>query len=151
MERAKPHDAKEITALTMRSKEHWNYGKDQIEAWREDLTISSAYIEENQVYTLVENEKLIGFYAYDSLNEFEVQLNFLFVDPIYIGKGYGKKIMQDFLHRMVKSTYKKVKLDADPNAIAFYKRLGFTVTGRKESSLKGRYLPIMELGLDKID
>ena len=36
-------------------------------------------------------------------------------------------------------------LDADPNAESFYARFGFTQVGQLQSSIKDRFLPIMEL------
>lgn len=33
-------DAQRLTALTIRSKSHWNYTKEQIESWREELKIT---------------------------------------------------------------------------------------------------------------
>ncbi|AYN02731.1 GNAT family N-acetyltransferase [Chryseobacterium sp. 3008163] len=41
---------------------------------------------------------------------------------------------------------KKITLDAEPNAKNFYKTFGFQTVGQLESSIKDRYLPIMELG-----
>ena len=64
IERTTKNDAKELTELTIRSKSYWNYGKEQIEEWREELTITEKYIDENQIYKLVANNSLIGFYAY---------------------------------------------------------------------------------------
>ena len=33
---------------------------------------------------------------------------------------------------------------ADPNAIQFYEKNGFEIIAKNESSIKGRYLPIMQ-------
>ncbi len=138
-------DAKDLTELTIRSKSHWNYGKEQVEGWREELTITKKYIENNQIYKLVIEGLLIGFYAYQAENETDIKLNYFFVEPKYIGKGYGKLLMIDFLQRIQNSKFERVILDADPNAEKFYNKLGFRVIGKLESSIKDRYLPIMEL------
>ena len=135
--------AKELTELTIRSKFYWNYEEKQIERWKEELTITAKYIEENQVYKLIDNEVLVGFYAYNPENNTDIKLNFLFVEPKFIGKGYGKILMMDFLKRLEKTKFKRVILDADPNAENFYSRLGFRVIGKLKSSIKDRYLPIM--------
>ncbi len=45
-------DAIALTGLAIRSKSHWNYKQEQIEEWREELTITVEYIEDNQVYKL---------------------------------------------------------------------------------------------------
>ena len=140
-------DAKDLTKLTIRSKSHWNYGKKQIEKWKEELTITEKYIFENQIYKLIVDNLLIGFYAYQPENETVIKLNYLFIEPKYIGKGYGKILMMDFLQRIENSKFEKIILDADPNAEVFYRKLGFRVIGKLKSSIKNRFLPIMELKL----
>ncbi|MDY8134454.1 GNAT family N-acetyltransferase [Aquimarina sp. 2201CG5-10] len=142
-------DAEEITELTIRSKSYWGYSKEQIEEWRDDLTITPKYIDDNEVYRLVENETLIGFYAYNPENKTDVKLNFLFIDPESIGKGFGKILITDFLHRVEKTDFKRVILDADPNAEKFYLQMGFQVIGKLKSSIKDRFLPIMAMDLKK--
>lgn len=144
IEKAIPTDSEVITELTLRSKAYWNYDPAQVEAWRGDLTVSAEYIEANQVYKLMLNEECIGFYAYRALNDALVKLDFLFVEPKCIGKGYGKVLMNHCLQDLAQSNYQIVRLDADPNAEAFYKRCGFEVVGQLESSIKDRFLPIME-------
>lgn len=147
IETATRKDAEALTVLTIESKSYWGYGHQQIEAWRDELTITPAYIDENFVYKLVNKETLIGFYAYNSENEETLKLNFLFIAPEYIGKGYGKLLLNDFLARIQKNKYKRILLDADPNAQKFYEHLGFKVIGKLKSSIKDRFLPIMEMKL----
>lgn len=141
--RAQTTDAEDITALTIRSKAYWNYPKEQIEQWRSELTISAKYIEAHQVFKLVKGKVLLGFYTYQAQNNSEVKLNFFFVEPAYIGKGYGKLLMLDFLERMGESDFKYISVDADPNAEVFYSKMGFQVIGQLESAIKDRFLPIM--------
>lgn len=138
-------DAEKITELAIRSKDYWNYGAKQIEEWRDELTITSKYIDENQVYKLTATDELIGFYAFKPKNQKVVILDFMFIEPAYIGKGYGKILMTDFFKRIEKTEYEKVILDADPNAEKFYERNGFKVVGKLKSSIKDRFLPIMEM------
>ena len=54
--RAQKNDAKHLTELTLRSKNYWNYGEQQIEEWKEELTISEDYIEENEIFQLINYE-----------------------------------------------------------------------------------------------
>lgn len=143
-------DAKDLTNLTIRSKSYWNYGEKQIEAWREELTITEKDIRNNQIYKLVNDSSLIGFYGYELENEADIKLNYLFVDPNYIGKGFGKILIEDFLQRIKITKVNRVILDADPNAEKFYEKLGFRVIGKLKSSVKDRYLPIMELKLNPV-
>ena len=144
IERVKTTDAEEITELTIRSKDFWGYGKKQMEEWREELTITPKYINENQVFKITKDESLIGFYAYSPMNPNIVKLNFLFVEPNFIGKGYGKILMNHFLNRIENDNFKIATLNADPNAEKFYKNFGFEIVGKLDSSIQDRFLPIME-------
>jgi N-acetylglutamate synthase-like GNAT family acetyltransferase len=145
IEEAKTFDVNELTELTIRSKSHWNYSKKQIEEWKDDLTITSDYINEKEVYKLIDNKSLIGYYSYFKLNEIDIKMENLFIEPKYIGQGYGKFLMSDFLQRIKEAGFKKVTLDADPNAEKFYSYIGFHIVGQLESSVKDRFLPIMEM------
>ncbi len=140
---AKRTDAKQITELTLRSKAYWNYDAKQIEAWKDELTTTAQHIDEHNVYKLVEGDTLIGFYAYYFENEKEINLDNCFVAPEYIGQGFGKILMLDFLKRIEATQAEKVILVADPNAEKFYECMGFQSVGKRESSIKGRFLPIM--------
>ena len=148
IEKALKKDAQYLTELTIRSKSYWNYSQKQIEAWRDELSISESYIVENIVYKLTENNTIMGYYSYYELNKSEVMLENLFVEPQYIGKGIGKRLMSDFLNRVINSNYQKVLLDADPNAENFYAKLGFKVIGKRKTSIKNRFMPIMEKQID---
>jgi len=142
--KAKNTDAGALTELTFRSKLHWGYTEDQIEGWKEDLTINSDYVDNNEVYKLLVDEKLVGFYAFLPEMDTKVELNFLFVAPEFIGKGFGKILITDFMDRLKNLNYNQVVLTADPNAEAFYKRVGFKVIEKLSSSIEGRFLPVME-------
>ena len=145
IERANKTDAEKITELTIRSKDYWNYGAKQIEEWSDELTITSKYIDENHVYKLITTNELVGFYAFQLINQKVIKLDFLFIEPMFIGKGYGKVLLTDFLQRIKKTEYEKIILEADPNAEKFYERNGFKVVGKLKSSMKDRFLPIMEM------
>ena len=147
IEKATKQDSKKLTELTIRSKSHWNYSKEQIENWRDDLTISDTYILEKEVYKLTNGNELIGFYSYFNLNNLEVKLDNLFIDPKFIGKGFGKMLMSDFIKRIQKTKSNRVILEADPNAEKFYGKIGFEVIGKLDTSIKNRFLPIMEIKL----
>ncbi|MEM8525729.1 MAG: GNAT family N-acetyltransferase [Bacteroidota bacterium] len=144
IQKAQLNDANRLTDLCIRSKSFWGYSREQIEIWREELTITEAHIQNQEVYMLVDGD-LIGFYAFSKISAQKVKLNYLFMEPKYIGKGYGKQFLMNFIDRARNLNYETVTLDADPNAEYFYKKQGFQVVGQLASSIEGRFLPIMEL------
>ena len=135
-----------LTEITKKSKAYWNYSEEQIEKWSDALTISSEYISENETYKLVIDDQIIGYYSF-VVNDCIATLDNMFISPEYIGRGFGKILMNDFMERISKTENKKIVLEAEPNAESFYKKFGFTVTSKIESSIKERFLPIMEIDL----
>lgn len=71
----------------------------------------------------------------------------MFLVPEKIGQGLGKKMMIDFMERAHLAGCSKVALDAEPYAKEFYLKMGFEEIGQIESSMAGRFLPIMEKSL----
>ena len=55
--------------------------------------------------------------------------------------------MNDFLERMRNEKCQKIILDSEPNAEQFYQKIGFTKIGEFETSIKNRFMPIMEMNL----
>jgi len=147
VEKANRIDHKELTDLTKKSKSYWGYSPDQIKKWNDELTITQEYVYKNDVFKLSDNGKIIGYYSYLRLILNTVKLDNIFIHPEYIRKGYGKFLMENFIERMKKNGYKKITLDSEPNAEGFYKKFDFTVVGKLESSIKDRFLPIMEKGI----
>jgi GNAT superfamily N-acetyltransferase len=144
--KATPQDANALTILTLQSKAHWGYTPQQMAAWQEQLTITPAYIKSHEVYKLVEHETITGYYSYYT-DAGATVLDNLFVLPVYIGKGFGRQLLEDFLIRTKAAGTSKITADADPNAEGFYTAFGFKTIGYKVTQIEGRFLPVMELML----
>ena len=142
--RAESKDHQVLTEITKKSKAYWGYSAEQMEEWSDSLTITEDYIRNNEVYYLSINNSKIGFFTYLNLNEKSVKLDNLFVLPSEIGKGYGKLLMNNFLNKIRETKVKSIILDADPNAEKFYESFGFVKIKEIETSIKDRFLPIME-------
>lgn len=148
IEKANSDDHKILTEITKKSKAFWGYSEEQMVQWNDVLTITKEYIQTNFAYKLIKENQVIGYYSYFNADTYIVKLDNLFVLPEYIGKGFGNYLMDDFLNRINENRdIKKVLLDADPNAEKFYQRFGFETIGQLETSIKNRFLPIMELRL----
>lgn len=148
IEKAQRNDDKILTEITKKSKAFWGYSEEQIEIWSEFLTVSTTYIETNSVYKLVVDDKILGYYSFLYEDKQTIKLDNLFVLPECIGKGFGRILINDFLIKVKKITeVNKIILNSEPNAEMFYAKLGFVKVGQIETSIEGRYLPIMELNL----
>jgi GNAT superfamily N-acetyltransferase len=100
IKKASINDNEVLTEITKKSKAYWGYSEEQILEWNNNLTISTAYIETNCVFELVNDHKIVGYYSYIIKEKKNVILDNLFILPEYIGKGFGKYLMNDFLNRM---------------------------------------------------
>jgi len=145
IQKAKLEDHIHLTEITKKSKAYWGYSEKQIEKWSNNLTITADYIETNSVFNLIDETQIIGYYSYIKLENNQVELDNLFVLPEYIGKGFGTLLMKDFLERMRNEKCKRIILDSEPNAEQFYQKIGFTKIGEFETSIKNRFMPIMEM------
>ncbi len=141
---AVPEDHSVLTTITKLSKGYWGYSAEQLLLWAEDLTITEQHIRENIVINLAEADEIVAYYSMSPLMGTKVRLNNLFILPKAIGKGYGRSLLQHAIKGAENLGAKVMELDADPHAEAFYKKFGFEVVGQKESSIPGRFLPIMQ-------
>lgn len=145
--RANIEDHSTLTKITIQSKAHWGYSAEQMKLWTNDLTITPDYIEKNDVYNLVVDDEIIAYYSIHRTAKDEVLLDNLFISPTHIGKGFGRLLLNDFLDRMKAKGVSEVKLYSDPHSEDFYRHFGFEVIGKMETSITGRFLPIMKRSL----
>jgi predicted GNAT family N-acyltransferase len=147
IEKANIFDDEILTEVTKKSKAYWGYSKEQILLWNDNLTISKDYIKNNHIFKLINESKIIGYYSYIIETEKNIKLDNLFILPEFIGKGFGKYLVNDFLNRMRKDKFEKIVLNSEPYAEQFYIKIGFKKTGEFETSIKNRFMPIMEMCL----
>jgi GNAT superfamily N-acetyltransferase len=143
IEKATNTDHQILTQITKKSKAFWGYSEEQIEIWSKFLTVTSSYIDANTVYKLSVEDQIVGYYSFFNQDEKTIKLDNLFVLPEYIGKGLGRLLMEHFLLNINKAN--TITLNSEPNAEPFYSKLGFVKVGEIETSIKDRYMPIMEL------
>jgi ribosomal protein S18 acetylase RimI-like enzyme len=143
-----PEQADELSRIALASKAHWGYPQRWLEIWSPQLTFSPEYFEQNEGWVAISEDRLIGFYTLQEENG-NASLENLWVLPEYIGKGVGKKL---FLHAVELSRqrgYEILRLEADPNAVGFYEKMGMKQAGEHQYEVDGqpRRLPILEMKL----
>jgi N-acetylglutamate synthase-like GNAT family acetyltransferase len=149
IQKANPDKHRTLTEITKKSKAHWGYSDEQMVIWSEFLTVTKEYIETKSVYNLIVDDQIVGYYSFFYESENTIKLDNLFVLPEFIGKGFGKILMNDFFIRLKNIDVEKVVLNSEPNAENFYTKFGFLKVGQIETSIKDRYLPIMELNFSE--
>ena len=149
---ALPSEVEQLSKLAFRSKAHWGYSDRFMQACLEELTIEEHYIENNPTFVIENTRDIIGFYSLEHISVSEVELSFLFVDPDFIGKGYGRQLMMHAQEKARHLDYSKMIIQGDPNAERFYHSAGGSVINTKQSgSIPNRELPIFCINLEKSD
>lgn len=149
--RARIDECDRLTKLTFRSKAHWGYDDAFMASIKSELEVRPAKFEPDfHVYVLEENGKLLGFCSLIPTGRETVEMEDLFLEPAYIGKGYGKMLWDFSVNLARELGYTTLTLVAEPFAEPFYARQGAVRTGEKRSAfVPGRTLPLMEYRLSK--
>lgn len=136
-----------LSDLALRSKGHWGYDDAFLEACRDDLTVSSSVAGEAVVAEVA--GVVAGFHLLEEAGPDGVgRLDMLFVDPIHIGSGLGRVLLDDAIAHATSRGWVVLRIDADPGAEGFYLRMGARRTGEVPSgAIPGRRLPQLELDL----
>ena len=145
---AVPEEASLLSELAMRSKAHWGYSAEFMEACRAELTIREADVSRDGYLCNVAEQggTILGYYALQDESGGVYELDALFVDPPYIGSGVGRSLVQHAAQVLSERGAKRMVIQGDPNAITFYKAAGAVQIGSRESeSIPGRQLPLFEL------
>lgn len=140
--KGQPSESELLSDLALRSKAYWGYSQEFMDACRKELTYSPEDIQSNHIFVAEIDNSIVGFYALTILSPIEIELEALFVEPAYIGQGYGRKLIDHAKTISHKSGKQVMIIQGDPNAASFYLAVGGKLTGEREStSIPGRYLP----------
>ena len=121
--RATVDDAATLTNIAHEAKRYWGYPEHWIKHWESELTISSDFVNENEVYVMAGDEEVRGFYALVVRND-KAELEHLWVAPKHIGTGVGKELFVHAMQQAAGRNVSEVEISADPNAEGFYKKMG---------------------------
>jgi N-acetylglutamate synthase-like GNAT family acetyltransferase len=145
---ARTDEADTITEIALRSKAYWGYSDAFMARVRAELTLTPEFIERNPTFVSEVDGKIAGFYSLKDLGDGVVDLYYLFVAPEAIGGGHGKRLLLHAFETARASGFREMLVEADPNAEAFYAKMGMTRCGQRESSVEvGRVLPLLRLAL----
>lgn len=96
----------------------------------------ATYFPHLDVRVWTDDEKIIGFSGVDG-----TKLEMLFLDPVYIGKGYGKQVVTSLVKE---NNIQFVDVnEQNYSAKAFYFAMGFEEYSRSEVDDAGRVYPIL--------
>ncbi|GAA0459511.1 MULTISPECIES: GNAT family N-acetyltransferase [Alkalibacillus] len=136
-------DCNRLSTIAYNSKSYWGYSQDFLDKCKEDLTVTVEYIKNNPTYVMIEGKEIVAFYSFSLSNE---QLDALFIDPVYIGKGFGQLLWIDLMKRVKELGVKQFTIDSDPGAEGFYLKMGAEKVGYTPSTVfPQRSLPLLKV------
>lgn len=146
---AKPEQAHLLTQIALAAKRHWGYPERWMDIWKPDLTFSPEYFRENESWTAELHGAPVAFCTLVE-KDGTAWLENLWVSPDVHGKGIGKRLFLHAADVARQRGYRTLQLEADPNALGFYEKLGMRQVGERQSQIEGqpRILPVMEISLD---
>lgn len=126
IQKALPSDAQLLANLEIRSESYWGYSSEFMEKFKEIYLITEAFSINNPTYILKEDDHIIGFYGLLQ-KENENSLEYFFIDPWFIGKGYGKMLWEHTIQTCKKLKIKEFTIITSPDARGFYFKMGATI------------------------
>lgn len=147
--RARPVEAERLTEIAHAAKRYWNYPEAWIREWRDPLTVTRASIETQRMFVAEADGVIAGFYALSGAGPV-VELEHLWIDPGYIGRGLGRRLVEHCKREARARGAERIEIDSDPHAEPFYVRVGAHRIGGTPAPMEGdesRYLPRLALVL----
>lgn len=141
---AEGYEASELSRIAIESESFWGYDSDFMEKFKNSYQVTEEFIKKNPTFILHENGRIIGFYALLIYHKGST-LEFFYIKPQYIGKGYGKKMWNHLTNYCKENSINDFTLVTSPQAKEFYEKMGAIPIGEVESLLKkGRKIPILK-------
>jgi GNAT superfamily N-acetyltransferase len=142
-----PTEAAALSNLAMRSKAHWGYSAEFLEACRASLTVTPDDLATGRHLVAEIDGHLAGFAGLEGSPP-EGQLTDLWVDPAVMGRRVGRALFEAITLRAERLGFQALLIDADPHAEAFYLHLGAQRIGENPSTvIPGRALPLLRYAL----
>ena len=148
--KARADEAEALSELCRRSKAHWGYDAAFMRLSSSALQVPAAAIVEGSVLVAVDAADLpVGIAACRPLAaDGDFDLSHLFVEPTVLRGGIGRALFAAACAWCAERGGKRLTILSDPNAVAFYRRLGALPIGHAPSdAIPGRMLPLLQYRL----
>lgn len=137
-----------LTALCIRSKAHWGYDAEFMRLSAASLRVRSTDIALGRVLVAADGkDRAIGVASMIPEGN-SADLDLFFVDPPFLGRGVGRVLFEAAARSARLYGARALTILADPNAAAFYERMGARFLRNAPSdAVPGRTLPLYEYDL----
>lgn len=155
--RARPEECGALTEITFAAKAYWQYPKQYYTIWRDQLTITGHYIEENHVYLAERDNAIIGYFSVIDVRgdfcsgpvvvEKGYWLEHIFIRPGEMYKGVGSVLMEQVRQLCREQGAAFFRLFCDPYSQGFYEKHGAVLVGEVPSSVEDVQLLVYRVDL----
>jgi GNAT superfamily N-acetyltransferase len=130
-------DAALLSGIARAAKQYWGYPPEWMEAWAEVLTITPEYLQAQPVCVAEQAGQAVGFFGLRGAED-GWHLEHLWVRPAFVRRGYGRELFTEARRLARQAGATELLIKSDPNAEAFYLRMGAVRTGQEVYLLLGR-------------
>lgn len=144
--KAQASEAIRLTELAMRSKASNGYDDAFMAACRDELAIGTKSFDARELWVAVDGSgAIVGFFGlWPSDDHGLCEADPVFVEPRLKSMGIGRMLWLKLEERARHFGASSIGLDADPDAVPYYSRMGCSIVGVSPSqSIPGRLLPRM--------
>ncbi|MGI9243442.1 MAG: GNAT family N-acetyltransferase [Verrucomicrobiales bacterium] len=140
-------DLAEVSELGIRSKASWGYSPDELAIFSTELSIDDRCLAQLVAAQVAEagHGELVGYFTLRRHQGGDVELEHLFVEPAWFGKGVGSALFGAALHSAAAGGISALKIVSDPNTTGFYRKFGAREVAKHCSSIAGREIPVLEI------
>ncbi len=145
---ARESEYERLSEISFCAKRQWEYPEAYFSIWKEELTITPAYIRKNRVFVAEAEGQAVGylslaevkesFYAGKVFVRQEVWLEHIFIYPPYLYQGIGRRLVAHAARYCREKGIHHLFLFSDPHANGFYDKIGAVYLGESLSSIEGR-------------
>ena len=123
---ARSAEQRSLTELQRRASMHWEAYREQLVAHPEAVELPVDQIEAGLVRVAELGLDVVGFAVLLQQAQGACELDGLFVEPAHMGSGVGRALVEDAMRIARERGATAIEVVANPEAVAFYRRLGFT-------------------------
>ena len=133
--KAKVDECETLTDIAIKSESYWGYDCDYIEKFKVMYKVTEDFINNNSTYVIEKDGSIVGFYGV-LVEKYETSLEYFFIEPKSIGKGFGKLLWNHMVENCKKFDIDNFLIVTSPQAKEFYIKMGAVQTGEIESLVK---------------
>ncbi len=122
------------------------YPDEYLQLWKDELTITDAYIAAHAVWCAEQGGTVLGFYSLTQAAE-GLELDFLYLLPNRMRQGVGSALLRHAMEHARALGVQSLRIVSDPNAEGFYTKHGALRVGMVPSKPEGREIPVLQLRL----